>query len=52
MVVLGLIGLAVIVLVLIPIIRMGWRLMRGNEEMVPAGSWGRQFRCRKEQRPS
>ena len=29
--------------VLLSLVRMAWRLARGNEEMVPGGSYGRQF---------
>lgn len=46
----GLVALAVIVLVIVQIVRMAWRLFRGDEELVSGGSWGNQFFGRRKER--
>lgn len=42
-----LIALAIIAVVVVHTIRMGWRFLRGDQEMVAGGSWGRQLSRRK-----
>ncbi len=42
-IVLGLILLAIVLLLLFPIARMGWRFFKGDVEMESGGSFGKQF---------
>jgi hypothetical protein len=46
----GLIAVVVMALVLVHVVRMGWRFFRGDEEMVSGGSWGIQLFGRRKDR--
>ena len=37
-----------VLLVVLPLLRTAWRLLRGEDEMVAGGSWGRQLFGRKD----
>jgi uncharacterized membrane protein len=51
MTVLGVVVLAVLVLVLVQIGRMGWRFLRGDEDMESGGSFGWQLLGRRKEKP-
>jgi hypothetical protein len=53
MFIIGLVVLVVFVLAIAYVVRMGWRLLRHNEELVSGGSWGNQvFGRRKQRKPN
>jgi hypothetical protein len=47
----AIVGIAIVLLVVAATIRGVWRIGRGNEEMIPGGSDGRQMHPTKEERP-
>ncbi len=42
--------LVVLVTGLAGVVRLGWRLLRGEDEFVPGGSWGKQMTTRVERK--